>query len=189
MQKIKSNKIFIIIFFMTLTIFFYYEFVFSSQIENFKELTHQINSQLQILNIKNLEFDNIKQNKKIIEKNKDEIRVIKNKIPQYSDWPEIVININSVLNSYNITVNNINWGNYIPLTIDETNIYEMSLELELAGEYNSLNNFIEYLKTSERIYYLKKIKLTNDNIDIKSHIKADLTISTYFMTKKEGNNI
>lgn len=189
MQEIKSNQTLITIFFISLVIFFYYEFIFLSQIEYFKNLSYEVNTQVKILDTKNLEFDNIKQNKIIIEKNESEIKSIKNKIPQYIDLPEIVINLNSILNSYNITVNNIKWGNYTPFNIDESNIYEISLELTLAGEYSSIKNFIEYIKTSERIYSLKKIQLNNDNINIKSHLKADLIISSYFMVEKEGDNI
>jgi Tfp pilus assembly protein PilO len=165
----------------------YYQNVVTSKLEQLKGLDSQIETQLQQLRLKEAEFSKIEENKIQIEKNKVEIEMLKSKIAPYTNKVELIWKLSSVVGIYDSKMESFKWQDVTAVTVgpNKDTVYELPFEIVVEGTYNNITEFIEAIKKAENIYNLKKIKLTTEEVDTKTFVKATLLMSSYSLAKLE----
>lgn len=181
MSRYISNKQLLLLLVVIIFIIFalYYRFILIVQIEQLNILDQQIETQLQLLNIKEKEFSNIQKNNTNIKKNESDIKIFQEKIPQYVNTLEIITDISNAIKLYDIETKDIICKEIVPITLGENIIYESSFDLSIVGLYDDIIDFIEGLKKSNAIYNIKSINITTNDMNKKYFVKTNLAISTY----------
>jgi Tfp pilus assembly protein PilO len=165
----------------------YYQNAVAMKFEQLKALDSQIQIQLQQLRLKEAEFSKIEENKAEIEKNKAEIEVLKNKIALYTNKAGLIWKLSNVVNIYDSKIESFKWNNVTVVTVgsNKDTVYEFPFELTVEGSYNNIMEFIEAIKKAEGIYHLKNLKLTTEEVNTKTFVKATLSMSCYALAQLE----
>lgn len=153
-----------------------YNLSLKSNIYKLRNLNFEIESNLEKIVLKKYDLNHLKENTLKLNWLELKNKSLKSMIPLNLNLNKYIIEFKNIINKYNLNLKDFNYKNYILINIENTDLYEIPIELSVTGLEQKIMEFIKKLNTSNDIYNLKSINL---NINSDGITEANLYLSTY----------
>lgn len=153
-----------------------YNLSLKSNIYKLRNLNFEIESNLEKIVLKKYDLNHLKENTLKLNWLELKNKSLKSMIPLNLNLNQYIIEFKNIINQYNLNLKDFNYRNYILINIENTDLYEIPIELSVTGLEQKIMEFIKKLNTSNDIYNLKSINL---NINSDGITEANLYLSTY----------
>ncbi len=166
----KINKYVVLIIFMALIFFAFYNFILKNQIQKVKELNIKINE----ANAKLDELLNIKKNedkiRSLLDENKKDIEELRSILPIGENLPILLTQFNQVEKDLNIVFNSLNFvggvsqqaGNISSSRLMvRDDYYEMKVTFSITSDYETFMKLLDRLENFPRILGIRKISVSS----------------------------
>lgn len=153
-----------------------YNLSLKSNIYKLRNLNFEIESNLEKIVLKKYDLNHLKENTLKLNWLELKNKSLKSMIPLNLNLNKYIIEFKNIINKYNLNLKDFNYKNYILVNIENTDLYEIPIELSVTGLEQKIMEFIKKLNTSNDIYNLKSINL---NINSDGITEANLYLSTY----------